>query len=78
MGTRRWQPLSPRGARTGGVCIESVARQVDLGFLPVQEERYDFAVVKSRTQRPAVQESRRLLADPAIRNRLWAAELLVD
>jgi putative molybdopterin biosynthesis protein len=29
-----------------------VARQYDLGFIPVQEERYDFVVPKARLERP--------------------------
>ena len=38
-----------------GVAIESVALANDLGFLPYQEERYDFVVARSRLNRPAVQ-----------------------
>jgi molybdopterin molybdotransferase/putative molybdopterin biosynthesis protein len=59
-----------QGRADWGVCIESVARQASLGFLPIQEERYDYVVPKSRLERPAVQEFVRLLADPGIRRRL--------
>jgi putative molybdopterin biosynthesis protein len=41
-----------------------------LGFLPLQEERYDFAVPRARSQRPAVLAFRLLLAEPAIRAEL--------
>lgn len=38
-----------------GLAIDTVARQYGLGFIPVQEERYDFVVPKSRVDRPPVQ-----------------------
>ena len=44
-----------------GICIESVARQASLAFVPIAEERYDFIVPKLRLRRPAVIEFRRLL-----------------
>jgi molybdopterin molybdotransferase/putative molybdopterin biosynthesis protein len=53
-----------------GVCIESVARQAGLGFLPIQEERYDFVLPRSRASRPAAQAFMRLLSEPSIRDRL--------
>jgi putative molybdopterin biosynthesis protein len=53
-----------------GVCIESVARQGGLGFLPIQEERYDFVLPRSRASRPAAQAFMRLLSEPSIRDRL--------
>jgi putative molybdopterin biosynthesis protein len=52
------------------VCIESVARQAGLGFLLLTEERYDFVVPKSRSERPAVQEFLRVLTDAGIREQL--------
>jgi putative molybdopterin biosynthesis protein len=58
-----------------GVCIASVARQAGLGFLPLQEEQYDFVIPRSRAKRPAVQEFERLLSDPAIRNQLETLDL---
>jgi putative molybdopterin biosynthesis protein len=60
-----------------GVCIESVARQAGLGFLPIQEERYDFVVPKARRARPPVQDFARLLRDATIRERLRGAGLLL-
>src|SRR5262245_7125793 len=59
-----------------GVCIESIAHQAGLGFLPLTEERYDFVVPKSRTNRPVVQDFIKLLGDKKIRERLAALGLL--
>jgi putative molybdopterin biosynthesis protein len=56
-----------QGRADWGVAIESVARQHELGFLPVQDEQYDFVVPKSRRERPAVQRFVELLQDPAVR-----------
>jgi putative molybdopterin biosynthesis protein len=61
-----------------GVCIESVARQAGLGFLPLTEERYDFVAPKSRLNRPAVQDFIKLLRDEKIRARLAAIGLLTS
>ncbi len=55
-----------------GVAIESVARQYDLGFLPLQDEHYDFAVPKARLDRPAVQRFRAVLQDASVRAALTA------
>src|SRR5205085_2500152 len=46
-----------------GVCIESAARQANLGFLSLTEEHYDFVIPKSRLERPAVQDFVKLVAD---------------
>ena len=58
-----------------GVAIESVALSSGLGFLPYQEERYDFVVPKVRRQRPAVQAFLQLLAEDATRTRLMSLGL---
>ena len=55
-----------------GVAIDTVARQYDLGFLPVQEERYDFIVPEARLARPAVRAFCALLDDPQVRDELIA------
>ena len=52
--------------------IASVARQYDLGFIPVQDEHYDFAVPEARLERPAVQRFRALLGDAEVRAELAA------
>jgi putative molybdopterin biosynthesis protein len=61
-----------QGRADWGIAIESVARQYDLGFLPLQDEHYDFAVPKARLSRPAVQRFRAVLADAAVREALTA------
>jgi putative molybdopterin biosynthesis protein len=53
-----------------GVAIATVAREADLGFLPLQEERYDFVAPRVRLQRPALRSFCRLLDDPEIRREL--------
>ena len=53
-----------------GVAIDTVARQYDLGFIPVQEERYDFVVPKARLSRPAVRAFCALLDDRHVRDEL--------
>jgi putative molybdopterin biosynthesis protein len=53
-----------------GVTLERIASDAGLGFLPVQEERYDFVVPRSRTTRPGVIAFTTLLAQPATRDAL--------
>jgi len=55
-----------------GMAIESVARQYGLGFIPAQDEHYDFAIPKSRWDSPAVQYFRKALADISVREALRA------
>jgi putative molybdopterin biosynthesis protein len=55
-----------------GIAIETVARQYELGFIPAQDEHYDFIVPKARLDRPAVQRFRAVLEDPATREALTA------
>jgi putative molybdopterin biosynthesis protein len=61
-----------QGRADWGVTIASVARHYDLGFIPVQDEHYDFAVPTARLDRPAVQKLRALLEDPSVRAALAA------
>jgi putative molybdopterin biosynthesis protein len=61
-----------QGRADWGVTIESVARQYDLGFIPLQDEHYDFAVPKARLQRAPVQRFRDLLEDGPLRAALAA------
>jgi putative molybdopterin biosynthesis protein len=56
-----------------GVTIESVARQYGLGFLPIQDEHYDFAVPKARLDRGPVQKFRAVLQDASLKATLAAA-----
>src|SRR5260221_6689170 len=45
-----------------GMTIAPVAHASNLGFIPFAEEHYDFALVKARKQRPAVQAFLKALA----------------
>ena len=48
-----------QGRADWGVAIESVAAMYGLGFLPLAPENYDFLLVESRRERPAVRRSSR-------------------
>lgn len=49
-----------------GVAIETMAKFYGLGFLPLQEELYDFIIPTARFERPAVRRFRELLSNPAV------------
>jgi putative molybdopterin biosynthesis protein len=55
-----------------GVAISPVAKDAGLGFLPLQDEQYDFVVPKARLDRPAVKAFRELLKKQQIRHALAA------
>ncbi len=59
-----------QGRADWGVTLEMIATQAGLGFLPVQEERYDFVVPNSRINRPGVIAFRTLLGEPGTRDAL--------
>jgi putative molybdopterin biosynthesis protein len=53
-----------QGRADWGVAIATVAADAGLGFLPLQEEQYDFVVSKGRWDQPAVRAFRELLTQP--------------
>jgi putative molybdopterin biosynthesis protein len=53
-----------QGRADWGVAIAPVARAYGLGFTPLAEEHYDFALVGARRERPAVRAFLALLAEP--------------
>jgi putative molybdopterin biosynthesis protein len=55
-----------------GVAIEPVARLYDLGFLPLAPEHYDFLLLESRRERPAVQAFLAALRDEETRAQIRA------
>lgn len=59
-----------QGRADWGLAIDTVARQYGLGFIPIQDEQYDFIVPKARLERPAVRAFIDLLADAAVREQL--------
>ncbi|MFA9461241.1 molybdopterin biosynthesis protein [Thiohalorhabdus methylotrophus] len=61
-----------QGRADWGVAIETVATDYGLGFLPMQEEHYDFVVPRTRLDREPVRQFRALLDEPEIRERLQA------
>ena len=56
-----------------GVTIAPVARATGLGFIPLTEEHYDFALVSARKERPAVQAFLAALASDESRSALERA-----
>jgi putative molybdopterin biosynthesis protein len=58
------------GRADWGIAIDSVAARYGLGFIPVQDEHYDFLVPAGRLERPAVRLFRALLEDEAVRREL--------
>ena len=67
-----------QGRADWGVAIDTVAKQYGLGFIPVQEEHYDFVVPRARRDRPGVQLFTRVLQEPAVRARLRALGFRLD
>jgi putative molybdopterin biosynthesis protein len=59
-----------QGRADWGVAIRWAAEHQGLGFLPLEDEQYDFAVLAGRWDRPAVAAFRALLADDDVRRRL--------
>lgn len=53
-----------------GIGIETVARDAGLGFIPLREEEFDFAIPTARQNRRAVQAFCQLLAEPATKDLL--------
>jgi molybdopterin molybdotransferase/putative molybdopterin biosynthesis protein len=61
-----------QGRADWGLAIEPVAKLYGLGFLSVAPEHYDFLVVESRRERPAVQAFVTALRDETTRERIRA------
>jgi putative molybdopterin biosynthesis protein len=59
-----------QGRADWGMTLDTVARNAGLGFLPVQEEQYDFIVPRSRASRPGVVAFMNLLQQPSTREAL--------
>jgi putative molybdopterin biosynthesis protein len=65
-----------QGRADWGLAIDAVLRgtnlqgEAELGFLPVQDEHYDFAVPRARRERPAVESFARLLSERTIQAEL--------
>jgi putative molybdopterin biosynthesis protein len=59
-----------QGRADWGVTLDIIARRAGLGFLPVQDERFDFVNPKSRSNRPGVLAFKALLQEPRVREAL--------
>jgi putative molybdopterin biosynthesis protein len=59
-----------QGRADWGVTLDIIARRAGLGFLPVQEEQYDFVIPTSRANRPGVVAFKTLLQEPRVRDAL--------
>jgi len=59
-----------QGRADWGMTLDAIAAAAGLGFLFVQDERYDLAVPDARRSRPAVAALLALLQDAAVRDRL--------
>ena len=54
-----------QGRADWGVTLDTIANSAGVGFLPLQEERYDFVVPKSRANRAGVVAFKTLLSEPS-------------
>lgn len=59
-----------QGRADWGVTIATAARDYGLGFIPIADEHYDFAVAAGRADAPAVRMFAAILADPNTRSTL--------
>jgi len=66
-----------QGRADWGVTLDTIARRAGLGFLPLQEERYDFVVPTSRATRASVAAFKKLLNERSTRDALARLGLLV-
>jgi putative molybdopterin biosynthesis protein len=67
-----------QGRADWGVTLQTIASNAGLGFLPLQEERFDFVVPKSRANRQGVLEFRALLARVATQDALARLGMTID
>jgi putative molybdopterin biosynthesis protein len=67
-----------QGRADWGVTLDTIARNAGLGFLPVQEERFDFVVPKSRMNRPGVAAFKKLLQERFMRDALARLGMKVE
>lgn len=67
-----------QGRADWGLAIDTVARQYGLGFIPVQEERYDFVLPRDRLARAPVQAFLALLRSDAARAALRELGFRID
>ena len=59
-----------QGRADWGMTLDTIARGAGLGFLPVQDEQYDFIVPRARANRPGVIAFKKLLQQASTREAL--------
>jgi molybdopterin molybdotransferase/putative molybdopterin biosynthesis protein len=67
-----------QGRADWGVTLETIAASAALGFLPLQQEQYDFVVPEPRARRPAVLAFIELLTEPETRSALTRLGMSVE
>lgn len=67
-----------QGRADWGIAIRSAAQQLQLGFLPLTDERFDFVVPLQRSDAPAVQSFRQLLQAAEVRDHLRHMGFVLD
>ena len=67
-----------QGRADWGVTLETIAATAGLGFLPIQEEHFDFAVPTSRASRRGVVAFKALLAEPETKRALEKLGMRVE
>ena len=67
-----------QGRADWGVTLRSIAASAGLGFLPLQEEHFDFVVPKSRASRPGVAALKALLGDASVQDELTRLGMKVE
>jgi putative molybdopterin biosynthesis protein len=67
-----------QGRADWGVTLQSIAAGAGLGFLPLQEERFDFVVPKSRASRAGVAAFKAVLSDAAVQDELIRLGMKVE
>ncbi|NOZ77176.1 MAG: solute-binding protein, partial [Euryarchaeota archaeon] len=58
------------GRADAGIAIRTVAEEYGLGFVPLREEKYDFAIPKQSFEKPAVRAFLATLASEEFRQEL--------
>jgi len=67
-----------QGRADWGITLQSIAAGAGLGFLPLQEEHFDFAVPKARASRAGVAAFKALLNDAAVQDELTRLGMKVE
>ncbi len=67
-----------QGRADWGVAVAHVARAAGLGFLPLQDEQYDFVIPRRRLHRPALLAFRALLEEEQTRQALTCMGFRLD